>query len=227
MKHYKKFFLCSGILLAVSEIWKQWTLTFFLNNGHYDWWYFPFQLCSIPMYVCAALPFMHTPKGQRRMLAFLMDFGLLGGIFAFFDTSGMHYRYLPLTIHSFAWHVLLMVIGGYAGITWRALINAEAGGNTSSPGQRPSRASNLVPRDYRGAAGIYLSCCIAALCLNLVCSRYGAVNMFYINPYYPMQQRVFDQIAVSLGNGTGILLYLLSTLAGARILHWFWETRAR
>ena len=35
----------------------------------------------------------------------------LGGIFAFFDTSGMHYGYLPLTIHSYAWHILLITLG--------------------------------------------------------------------------------------------------------------------
>ena len=92
MKQYKKFFLCCGIVLILSELWKQWTLTFHLNNGYYDWWYFPFQLCSIPMYICTALPFVHGLKIRRCLLAFLMDFGLLGGIFAFFDTSGMHYR---------------------------------------------------------------------------------------------------------------------------------------
>ena len=61
--------------------------------------------------------------------------------------------------------------------------------------------------------------------LNLAFRRYGAINMFYISPYYPMQQKVFDQIAASLGNGTGIFLYLLSTLAGARVFHQIWKTR--
>lgn len=214
MKQYKKIFLCCGVLLALSEVWKQWTLTFLLNNGHYDWWYFPFQLCSIPMYICVALFFVHNLKIQRYLLSFLMDFGLLGGIFAFFDTSGMHYRYLPLTIHSFVWHVLLIIIGIYAGMTWRMVKGTDAG---DFP---------LFPRDYRKAACIYLLCCLAALCLNLAFRRYGAINMFYINPYYPMQQKVFDQIAATLGNGTGILLYLLSTLAGARIFHQIWKTRA-
>ena len=48
-----------------------------------------------------------------------MDFGLLGGIFAFFDTSGMHYGYLPLTIHSYAWHILLITLGFISGLDHR------------------------------------------------------------------------------------------------------------
>lgn len=239
MKQYTKFFLYCGILLVLSEIWKQWTLTFLLNNGRYDWWYFPFQLCSIPMYVCVALPFVSRLKIQRCLLAFLMDFGLLGGIFAFFDTSGMHYGYLPLTVHSFTWHVLLIIIGIRAGIIWRTLTGADAEGahstiytptlpySATAPVQKPSRGSALFPQDYLGAAGIYLTCCLAALCLNLACRRHGAINMFYISPYYPMQQKVFDQIAASLGNETGIIIYLLATLAGARVSHQFWKTRTR
>ena len=40
-----------GIFLLTSEILKQLLLTFVMNNGHYNLWYFPFQLCSLPMYL--------------------------------------------------------------------------------------------------------------------------------------------------------------------------------
>lgn len=97
--------------MLASELWKQWTLTYAINDGHYIWWYLPFQLCSIPMYICLTLGILfllscYTDSSARqttychissRLQSFLMDFGLLGGIFAFFDTSGMHYGYLPLT----------------------------------------------------------------------------------------------------------------------------------
>ena len=105
----------AGFVMLVSELWKQWTLTYAINNGHYIWWYLPFQLCSIPMYICLTLGILfllscYTDSSacrttychiSSRLQSFLMDFGLLGGIFAFFDTSGMHYGYLPLTIHSY------------------------------------------------------------------------------------------------------------------------------
>jgi len=44
-------FAC-GIFLAFSEVYKQLFLYYIENNRHYDWWYFPFQLCSLPMYLC-------------------------------------------------------------------------------------------------------------------------------------------------------------------------------
>ena len=41
-----------GIVLLLMEIWKQlmiWKVEF---GGRYEIWYFPFQLCSMPMYLC-------------------------------------------------------------------------------------------------------------------------------------------------------------------------------
>ena len=43
-------FLC-GLILALTEVYKQLFIYYIENNGRYDWWYFPFQLCSIPMYL--------------------------------------------------------------------------------------------------------------------------------------------------------------------------------
>lgn len=80
---YKIFFFTCGLVMAVSEIWKQWCLTFLLGQGHYNWWHFPFQLCSIPMYICLMFPWIHSEKLQKIMLVFLMDYGLLGGILPF------------------------------------------------------------------------------------------------------------------------------------------------
>ena len=77
---YKNFFFYCGFLMLISEIWKQYCLTYIINDQTYNWWYFPFQLCSIPMYVCLILPWCYSPRIRGVLLVFLMDFGLLGGI---------------------------------------------------------------------------------------------------------------------------------------------------
>lgn len=207
--------LC-GILMLISEIWKQWTLSFQINNGVYNWWYFPFQLCSIPMYVCLAIGLLSSPRIRQSipcvriygdklrslLMAFLMDYGLLGGIFAFFDTSGMHYNYLPLTIHSFAWHILLILLGCVSGLSHKS-------------------AHSL--RGYRFSTILYLVCCGIATFFNLVFYRFGAINMFYINPHYSMNQKVFCHIADILGNGYGIGFYIMASIAGAGLFHYIWK----
>lgn len=221
MKQYRRFFLYCGIIMLASEIWKQWTLTFYINNGQYIWWYFPFQLCSIPMYICLMLGFIHSEKIQRILLAFLMDFGLLAGIFTFFDTSGMQYTYLPLTIHSYTWHILLIIIGIRAGVAYQRLYDHSSGKTNKS---QKHFAHHKPDSDYQKSCGIYLGCVLLATIFNLLFSPLGTINMFYINPYLPMRQKVFGTIAAVLGNGTGITAYIGATIIGALLFHHIWNT---
>ena len=111
----------------LSELWKQYTLTFVLNNGSYQWSYIPFQLCSIPMYLCLILGMsgklnftrhgnIRIRKFRRAGITFLADYTLMSGIVTFLDTSGLHYGYAPLTIHSYLWHIIIAGIGVYSGL---------------------------------------------------------------------------------------------------------------
>lgn len=212
----RRFYFFCGMLMLASEIWKQWTLTFIMNNGSYIWWYFPFQLCSIPMYVCLAIGLLslsgirryfssvgiHADRICTLLAAFLMDFGLVGGIFAFFDTSGMHYNCLPLTIHSYAWHILLIIIGCYSGLSQKA---------------------DYSFKGYRFSVILYLVCCAIATIFNLVFYRFGPINMFYISPHYYMHQKVFCHITDTLGNGYGIIAYISASAIGAGLFHLIWN----
>ncbi len=193
--------------MFLSEIWKQYCITFIINEHRYDWWHFPFQLCSIPMYVCLLLPFVRE-HARQVFLTFLKTFGLMGGIFTFFDTSGLHYTYAPLTVHSYLWHVLLIVLGITAGI---CQIKKE------SPEKKDTA------RNFSGSAFLYLACCVFATIFNIIFHPYGNINMFYISPYYVMGQKVFKDIAAATGNGAGIFIYIAANLAGSYLIYCIWE----
>lgn len=77
-----------GLILAVSEIYKQLFLYEVINQKHYDWWYFPFQLCSTPMYLCLLLP-VFSVRLQKAAAVYLESFGFLGGIMALAEPSGL------------------------------------------------------------------------------------------------------------------------------------------
>lgn len=204
MNKYKRFYLLCGFVMLASEVWKQLTLTFTIHGGTYNWWYLPFQLCSLPMYLCLALGFCSNSAWTKAAVNFLMDFGLLGGIFAFFDTSGMHYPTLSLTLHSYSWHILLIIIGITAGL---------------------SGSGDYSLKGYVKSAALYGTGCIAATLLNFSLHKYGTINMFYISPFYKMNQKVFRLFADAVGNVSAILLYIAATAAGAGIFHLIWSYR--
>ena len=104
-------FLC-GLVLAVCEGFKQGFLYFVENNHTYDWWYFPFQLCSVPMYLGLLLPAANSvPRLRSVFTVFIQDYGLLGGIMALLEPSGLMHPYWLMTIHGFLWHFILIFMG--------------------------------------------------------------------------------------------------------------------
>lgn len=206
------FFIC-GLFMLSGEIWKQLTLTFILGGGQYNWWYFPFQLCSIPMYILLIYPWIRRTALKQALLAFLMCYGLLGGIAVFADTTGLHYPLPALTAFSYGWHILLIVLGISAGTVYLRLLNGH------------QKKAPLRPFLY--ATCLYLTCCLAAVFLNTIFDRYGTINLFYINPDYRMQQIIFRDLVPRLGNNAVILLYIACTILGAFLIFLLWNATFR
>ena len=213
------FFFACGILMLCSEVWKQFTLTFVIGGGRYNWWYFPFQLCSIPMYILLAYPWVRRKSARRMLLAFLMSFCLLGGIAVFADTSGLLYPLTALTVHSWIWHFLLILIGISAGAAYFLRLRNDTKNILFS--RTLSRALPLRP--FFHAVILYLACCALAELFNLTLDRYGMINMFYINPHLQMQQVVFRDLVPLIGNLPAILVYITATAAGAFLFFLVWN----
>lgn len=201
MKKPDRFFFICGILMFASEIWKQIILTFVLGHGQYNWWHFPFQLCSLAMYLCIILPLFSSTRARTAIYTFVMTYSLMGGIFVFFDTSGMHYPLAALTIHSYAWHIGLIGLGTAAGVCLLGQLSVQS----------------MI--DCTCIFGIG---CLAATILNISLVRFGDINMFYISPYYKMSQVIFRDITPITGNGLGILFYILMVTAGGWLFFLIW-----
>lgn len=198
-------YLVLGLLLMLSEIWKQYTLTYILNSGEYQWSYIPFQLCSVPMYLCLILGLCGVKTAIRRTcMVFLADYTLMSGLVTFLDTSGLHYGYALLTIHSYLWHIVIAGIGIYSGVN---LIRFK---------------QILTIHDFIRASCIFLICCCIAELINLSFDRYGIVNMFYINPHYYVNQIVFNELAHIIPNNIVIGLYILCAMLAAFMVHLVW-----
>ena len=192
--------LAFGAFLAAGELYKQCFLYFVIHPGIYDWWDLPFQLCSMPLYLCFLVPVV--PKRQRSVfLTFLMDYNLMGAVMAFADISGMVREHWSLTLHSVLWHVAVILLG--------ICIGRSGQGDVSRGG-------------YARATVLLLFFCAGAELLNVVLHNKGIVNLFYISPYYRMGQMVFRDIAARWGNGMGIVSYIGGMCLGGALLHEMW-----
>jgi hypothetical protein len=240
--------MLGGFAMSVSEIWKQYYMTEILNHGVYNWWYFPFQLCSVPMYLLLLLPLCRhmRRKSQKKLfsrtkaetlfarlydiiLMSLACYGLLGGIAVFADTSGLHYPVLPLTVHSYLWHILMIAEGGAAGLLLLGEYARQENricSRTDLPHSSYPRRGRLPFRLFADSTALYFACCMTAEILNIIFGHFGRINLFYINPQLPMTQVVFRGFVPYIGNAPTILLYIAATVFGAFLLFCVWNFAA-
>ena len=198
-KGQNRLLILLAVLFPLSELGKQFLL-YVSNNCSYDWWYFPFQLCSMPMYLLPLYCLLPEKYRQARLTLanFLVDFGLLGGVFAFVDPSGMHYNLAVLTLHSYLWHFLMIFLGLFLIFTHK---------------------NSTCPKDFLLPGALFLMLVGIATSINIIFHTCGSINMFYISPYYLMEQIVFRKIALFTGQTAGRLIYLASEILGAFLIH--------
>jgi len=190
-------FFC-GLVLTVSEAIKQFFYYYVMMPCRYSWNDFPFQLCSIPMYLCLIGPWLKPGKLQRGMYSFMVLYNLLGGAISFAEPSGLLHAYWFLTLHSCLWHMLLVFIGLF-------LCFSRRGGNQQS--------------DYVGATRTFLVLCAMAFGLNcFVQLGLGEeMNMFFVGPG-DSPIIVFEQISQWFGWYVNTPIYIAAVCLGAYLI---------
>lgn len=188
-----------GALLTVSEGYKQIFLYEIVDHGHYDWWYFPFQLCSLPMYLCLILPFAGRLK--KLLCTFMGSYSLMGAFMVFVDPSDLMHPYWTLTIHGFLWHILIIFAGFVVTFSGMSMTGSAA----------------LDKRAFAKATGLFLCFCIIATGINVAVHPYGFADMFYISPYVPNGQLVFSELSAMVGILPGNLIYIGAAILAAGI----------
>lgn len=209
--------LIVGLALLFSEIYKQLFRYYIVDGRHYCVEFVPFQLCSLPMYLClinAGLVYIqhqhkkrcrsaHIEQGISSIVCainmFIIDFNLMGALMVFIDPSGIFSKYVVLTVHGILWHLLLIFLGVYKGLT--------------CPDTHQSMSS------FVKTLPIFFAGCGIATILNIVLHPYGFISMFYISPYEPSIQIIFSDIAAKYGITAGNIAYVVAMLLGGVVFH--------
>ncbi|MBQ6735410.1 MAG: YwaF family protein [Lachnospiraceae bacterium] len=206
MRTLTHLLFAAGFLLAVMELLKQWYSYTVINGGIYDPWIFPFQICSVPMYLCLFLPLW---KGRMKdtVLLYLWDFCFFGALLALLYPEAILRAPLPLRIHGFLWHALLLFIAFL--ILFAAKCRDDA-------------------RAFFRTALLFLFFCLLATGVNLLLEGQGLPgsypDMFYLTPYHPATQPVAREAEVLLGRLPARMLYVLALLFLGVLDHLFFRT---
>ncbi len=187
----------SGVLIA-SEIFKQFFCMYAINGGEYYWYEIPFQLCSMPIYLCPIAALCKNERIRTACCGFMMTYNLLGGFAAVFEPSGIFHGWIFLTAHSIMWHYSLVFLGFY-------ILFSRRGGKTL--------------HDFLDTVKLFCLLCFIAFVINTlvgITTDY-LIQMFFVGPN-PPSIIVFNTVAEKFGWMASTVIYIPIVSLGAGLM---------
>ena len=110
----RKVVLVTAILVTVLEIYKQINYSFSYEGGiafDYQWYAFPFQFCSTPMYVGLLAGLLKKGKLQTACYAYLATYAVFAGVCVMMYPATVFIRTVGINIQTVVCHGSMIVIG--------------------------------------------------------------------------------------------------------------------
>ncbi|NWH11179.1 YwaF family protein [Acholeplasma laidlawii] len=105
----KRMLLVFGIVMLILEIYKQIIFTYQVNA--YQWYAFPFQFCSTPMYLFVIYGLNKNKKVDQYLLSFLATYSTFAGIAVMLYPADVFIETIGINIQTIVHHGLMAAVG--------------------------------------------------------------------------------------------------------------------
>lgn len=198
-KKFRIVVLCVSLLLIVFEIYKQLNFSYDPSTDiwDYQWYAFPFQFCSTPMYVMLLIACLKECKFRDFLCSFLATFGLFAGLIVMILPGDVFIGTIGINIQTMVHHGSMVVMGVFMFVSGKAKIEHKT---------------------ILKAAAVFAVLVVTAFVLNTIFHFAGngeTFNMFYIGPYVPCHLILLSDLWAVLPYPVWLLVYIVGfTLAG-------------
>ncbi len=171
-KYAPRIVLIISVVVALLEIYKQINYTFEVNDAglittDYQWYAFPFQFCSMPMYVGLLTALFRKGKIHDALYAFLATYAVFAGVCVMLYPADVFISVIGINIQTMVCHGAMIVVGTY--LLYTDYVKVEH-------------------RTVFRAIPVFAVAVAIAAVMNEIAHRSGLLeretfNMFFISPY--------------------------------------------
>lgn len=186
-KQVNKVLLSMGITMIIFEIYKQ-VIFSYQADWDYMWYAFPFQFCSVGMYLAPITAFIKNKKVRTASITFLGTYSFFSGLAVMLYPATVFVTTIGINIQTMVHHGLLSVVG--LGL----LVNQV---KTSY-------------KSFLGAMVVFAVLVAIAVGMNIIHNQWikdGTFNMFFINPKYDTGLPILELIQPKVDGITYIFVY--------------------
>ena len=202
----RRVVLTTAIVVAVLEIYKQINFSFPYSDGirfDYQWYAFPFQFCSTPMYVGLLAGCLRQGKLRSSCYAYLATYAVFAGVCVMFYPVTVFTPVVGINIQTMICHGSMITIG-----IWLLYTGAV----------------KLRHRTILKALPVFGVCVALAVCMNEIAHASGLLeretfDMFFISPYGTPSLPVYSLVQGVVPFPWCLMIYVLAfTLAAYLVL---------
>lgn len=132
-EHIRRTVLVTAIIVIVLEIYKQINYSFSYEKGitfDYQWYAFPFQFCSTPMYVGLLAGLTRKGKIHESLCAYLVTYALFAGLAVMVYPVDVFIKTIGINIQTMICHGSMITIAiyllytGYVPLSHKTILKA-------------------------------------------------------------------------------------------------------
>ena len=166
----RKMVLTVALIVTALEVYKQVNFCFGYEDGisfSYQWYAFPFQFCSTPMYAGLIAGFTKKGKVHAAANAYLASYAVFAGLCVMLYPATVFTETVGINVQTMVCHGSMIAVG--VCLLTTGYVKADA-------------------RSFRMAAAVFGVCIALAVIMNEIAYRTGILenndfNMFFISPY--------------------------------------------
>lgn len=198
--------LFTAIIVIILEIYKQINYTFRMEDGvlitDYQWYAFPFQFCSTPMYVGLLAGMLKKGKLQNACYAYLATYAVFAGVCVMLYPVSVFIGTVGINIQTMICHGSMIVIG-----VW--LLH--------------SGHVKLQHKTILQAIPVFAACVGLAVVMNEIAHATGLLeretfDMFFISPYGTPSLPVYSLVQGAVPFPWCLVIYVLAFSLAAYLM---------
>lgn len=204
-KYAKRVVLITAIIVTVLEIYKQINYTFSFDGtaitADYQWYAFPWQFCSTPMYV-GLLAGLTRGKVHDSLCAYLATFSVFAGVCVMFYPNDVFISTIGINIQTMICHGSMLTIGiyllgsGYVKLEHKTILKAI-------PVFAVAVVIAVIANEIAHATGLL---------------EHETFNMFFVSPYCDPHLPVYSIVQQHVAFPWCLILYILGFSVAAYLM---------
>ena len=203
----------SAVVLSVAlaviflEIYKQVNYTFIVEEDgsisrDYQWYAFPFQFCSTPMYVGLLAGILRKGRVHKSLCAYLATYAIFAGVAVMFYPGDVFVQTIGINIQTMICHGSMIVVGVY--LLYTGYVKVEM--------KSVLRAMPVF------AVAVAMAAVMNEIAYYTGLTKTDTFNMFFVSRHFDSTLPVYGAVHQALPFPLNFIVYILGFTAAASII---------